>query len=134
MTSRKNRHRLSRERAVIFHHRVRRRRHRSNSSAPAGVTVSLTGLVNNPTYGSSARIGEPLGVAATGGTVTAYQWTTQAGGDIGGATSATFTPDSSYDGANIYCKVTIDGLVYNTVAATVRYAAPVAANGVADQT
>ncbi|MGB1390515.1 MAG: hypothetical protein ACPG61_16695, partial [Paracoccaceae bacterium] len=61
-------------------------------------------------------------------TITGYQWHTQEGGAISGATAATYTPDAAQiDTANLYCTLTLsDASTLDTPAYVVRDAPPVA--------
>lgn len=86
------------------------------------VFVSVQGLTNNPTHGPTAEIGSTLSVvvpAYSGGLL--YQWYTDEGGDLPGATLATLVVPDTIDTLTLGCRVTADFALPQPVAvATVR--------------
>ena len=115
-------------------------RRRGQPSGPT-YSVSIAGLTTNPTYGATAQIGVELTASAsgwTGDTPSSVAWQWYAGGEaISGATSATYTPVAGDDLANLYARATpADGgySAKSSPAYVVRYAPPVAAGALEDQT
>lgn len=103
---------------------------KTNTTSAGDITLSLTGLVENPTYGPTAQDAQEIGLSVETSLPQmpslTYQWCTAEAGEIAGETAPTFTADASvYDQQNLFCRVvTDDGVILSSNSSIIRHAAP----------
>lgn len=102
-----------------------------------GITVTISGLTTNATYGLTAQYGSSLTAVVTGapgGATITYGWLEGAVQRASGSSLSLTAGGSFGDLQTIYAFAVVDGVTYTSPGYTIRYAAPTGVSSLADVT